>query len=412
MATPPPPGPQQPQGPYQPPQGQVPTPPGQYPPPAGPGQPYGAPGQPYAHPYQPWGQGYSPYHHPAPVNGLAIAALVLGILCFLPLVGLVLGIVALVQIGRRGERGKGMAVSGMVLSVIGALLMTVSLATGGARDFWEGFQEAARDNGSTFSVEKGECFDAPNGSLEGYAYDVDTVPCSGEHDAEVFANFDLPDGGWPGDDAVTEVADDKCYTLADSYAMDSWAMPLDVDVYYFTPTRQSWGLGDREITCMFGSTDEKGSLTGSLRKDGTTLDEHQVAYLKAAAVLNEAMESGPEEEYVEENLPGYKKWATRVSDALARQVGMLRGHEWPEGAEKPVAALVKDLELARKEWAKAAKASDEDTYYDHYDEGWDLTDPQKTVTARKALGLATTPPSYDVEDGAGDGGGDGSAQEV
>ena len=37
-------------------------------------------------------------------------------------IGLVLGILALVQIRKRGERGKGMAVAGIVLSTVGALL--------------------------------------------------------------------------------------------------------------------------------------------------------------------------------------------------------------------------------------------------------------------------------------------------
>lgn len=88
MEIPPPSGPQppqgqpqgQPQGPYQPP-GQPQGPYGAYP--GGPqGQGPGPGPGPYG--YQPWGQGYSPYNTPAPVNGLAIAALVLGILCFLP----------------------------------------------------------------------------------------------------------------------------------------------------------------------------------------------------------------------------------------------------------------------------------------------------------------------------------------
>ena len=103
MDIPPPPGPQQPPG-------------GQYPPP-GPYGPYGSYGSygPYgsygAHPgqgqapgpygYQPWGQGHPPFTPPLPpppVNGFAIAALVLGILCFLPLIGLILGFIALAQI--------------------------------------------------------------------------------------------------------------------------------------------------------------------------------------------------------------------------------------------------------------------------------------------------------------------------
>ncbi|MFF3816249.1 DUF4190 domain-containing protein [Streptomyces bluensis] len=415
MAIPPPPGPQQPQepqGPYPPPQGQTPPPPGQYPPPPGPGQSYGAPGQPYGYPHHPWGQGYSPYSRPAPVNGFAIAALVLGILCFLPLVGLVLGIVGLVQIKKKGERGKGMAVSGIVLSSIGAVLMTVSLATGGARAFWEGFEEAARENGSTFSVEKGECFNAPNGSLEGYAYGVDTVPCDGEHDAEVFANFEIPGADYPGDDELTETADEKCYDLADAYAMDSWALPEYVDVYYFTPTRQSWGAGDREVTCMFGTTDENTGLTGSLRKDDSVLTGDQHAYLLAEALYNDALDTAPAGEYVEDDLPGHKEWASRVAGALDEQATKLRAHGWSDDVEQPVADHADALERAREEWEKAAGAADADVFYEHYDKAYELVDGTTAVTARKALGLAVTPPSYGEEGGGGAGGGSESAKEV
>ncbi|MPY64260.1 DUF4190 domain-containing protein, partial [Streptomyces spongiae] len=398
MAIPPPPGPQQPQepqGPYLPPQGQ--TPPGPYAPPPGPGTPYAGPGQPYGYPYQPWGQGYSPYNQPAPVNGFAIAALVTGILCCLPFVGLVLGIVALAQIRRKGERGKGMAVSGIVLSSIGTLLMTVFLVTGGAAAFWDGFQEAARENGSTFSVEKGECFDAPNGSLEGYAYDVDTVPCSDEHDAEVIANFRMPEGDYPGDDELTDTADEKCYDLADSYAMDTWALPANADVYYFTPTRQSWGAGDREVTCMFGSTDEKTGLTGSLRKDDSMLTGDQLTYLQAEGMYNDALDTAPAEEYVEDDLPGHRKWADRVAKALDEQVAMLGEHQWGDDTEQQVADHADALKRAREQWEKAAEAADADVFYEHYDRAFEIVDGTTAITARKALGLATTPPSYGEE---------------
>ncbi|MCX4905708.1 DUF4190 domain-containing protein [Streptomyces sp. NBC_00878] len=418
MEIPPPPGPQQPQGQPQGPYGEGPygSYQGQGPyPPQGPYAPQGPGPGPYG--YQPWGQGqgqgYPPYNGngPAPVNGLAIAALVLGILCFLPLVGLVLGFFALGQIRKKGERGKGMAIAGMILSGIGAAILALALATGGAADFWEGFKEGAREaggNGATFSVDEGECFDAPGGSLEGMAYDVDTVSCEGEHDGEVFANFTMAGGGYPGDEAIAEAAD-KCYTLQYAYAMDSWAIPENVDIYYFTPTRDSWSLGDREISCLFGNVDEKGSLTGSLRQDGTTLDADQLAYLKAAQVLNEAMEAAPDEEYVEDDLPGHKEWATKVSGAITEQIGMLRGHDWPTEAKEPVAALVKDLDKARGEWAEAAKAADADAFYEHYGKALELTDAKKAVTTRKALGLASAPPeSYegDESDGGGEGGGD------
>ncbi|MEU5596349.1 DUF4190 domain-containing protein [Streptomyces sp. NPDC020298] len=382
MSIPPPPGSHQPDGQY--------PPPSPYPPyspyPQG---PYGGP------PYQPWTQGYSPYNRPAAVNGLAIAALVLGILCFLPGVGLVLGLVALAQIRKRGERGKGMAIAGSVLSGIGLALWTVALVTGGAAEFWKGFREGARD-GASISLKKGECFNAPGGSLEGVTYDVDEVPCDREHDGEVFASFQIGGGGsYPGDSSVTDRADDRCYGLQDGYAMDGWAVPGNVDVYYLTPTRDSWALGDREVTCVFGNTDEGAGLTGSLRNDETMLDADQVAYLKAAHVLNAAMDTAPDAEYVEDDLPGHKAWARRVAAALEKQAGMLRGHDWPAAAEKPVTGLAGDLDKARAEWAKAAKAADADGFYAHYDSGFKLIDPDRTVTARKALGLTTTPPSED-----------------
>ncbi|MET9384025.1 DUF4190 domain-containing protein [Streptomyces sp. NPDC002928] len=397
MSIPPPPGthdPQQPQGPYQAP---PPAPYGQY----GSYPPYGPP------PYQTWGQGYTPFNRPAPVNGVAIASLVLGILCFLPAVGLVLGVIALVQIKKRGERGKGMAIGGSVMSSIGLVLWVLLLATGGASDIWEGFKDGARDSAS-LSVSAGECFDTPGGSLEGYTYDVDEVPCEGEHDGEVFAVFDMSGGSdYPGDSHVTDVADDKCYSLQDSYAMDTWAVPENVDVYYFTPTEDSWSIGDREITCAFGNTDEDATLTGSLRNDRTTLDDDQLAFLEASRALDTTLAAEPEE-YAEEDLEVNTDWAGEVDDTLGEQAGALRGHTWPSAVEQPVAALVKDMEAARKEWAKAATADDPDTFYEHYDSGYEFIDGATTVTAREALGLATTPPSYDdYDDGSGDSTGSG-----
>ncbi|MFF7451912.1 MULTISPECIES: DUF4190 domain-containing protein [unclassified Streptomyces] len=374
MSIPPPPGPHQPQGPY---------PPGPYTPPG------------------PWGYGYGGYAQPVPVNGLAIAALVLGVLCFLPAVGLVLGLVALSQIRKRGERGKGMAVAGAVLSSVGLVLWTLSLTTGAAADFWDGFKDAAKGEGSAYSLKKGDCFDSGTGSLTGETYDVDEVPCAKAHHGEVFAVVKLPGGDFPGDSAIEDTADDRCYALQETYAMDAWAVPEDVDVYYLVPSEDSWSFGDREITCLFGNTDEDKSLTGSLRNDATTLDADQQAFLKASNALDTILFDEPED-YAEDDLRANTHWAAEVDTVLGEQAEALRARSWPAAAERPVAALVKDMEDAREEWAKAADAGDVDTYYEHYDAGYEFVDGKTTVTAREALGLATTVPSYDEE---GDGGG-------
>ncbi|GAA3975140.1 hypothetical protein GCM10022384_26810 [Streptomyces marokkonensis] len=59
--------------------------------------------------------------------------------------------------------------------------------------------------------------------------------------------------------------------------MDARALPAGVDVYYLTPTSQG-RRGDREITCLFGDTDERGTPTGSPCDDETALDAHQLGY--------------------------------------------------------------------------------------------------------------------------------------
>ncbi|MFJ8804768.1 DUF4190 domain-containing protein [Streptomyces sp. NPDC102490] len=372
--------------------------------------PPGPPGHYPQGPYAPqWGHPLTPYPRQAPVNGLAVAAFVLGVLCFVPAVGLVLGLVALARIRKRGERGKGFAVAGCVLSAVGLALWVLILSTGAAGDFRDGLRDAARGEGTPYSLETGQCFTTPGGSLQGVTYDVDRVPCAQEHDGEVFAAFDLPDGSYPGDAEITRAADDRCYALQDGYAMDRWALPTDVDVYYLTPTSGSWRTGDREITCLFGNTEERDGLTGSLRNDGARLDPDQHTYLLAEGYLNRAMDEVPEAEAVEGDFAGYRVWAGQVSEALRGEIAMLDGHDWPAGAERPVAELTEDLREAQLEWGRAAKAADVDAYFEHYGKGYDLVVADSTVTAREALGLATTPPDHE---GGGESGGDDPGVEV
>ncbi|MET9867849.1 DUF4190 domain-containing protein, partial [Streptomyces sp. NPDC006386] len=111
----------------------IPPPPGNQPP----QDPYGPPSANWTQGpqgYGPYGPTGRPYGTPVSVNALAVAALVLGVLCFLPAAGLVLGLIALRQIRRSGQSGRGMAIAGAVLSSVGIALWTAVLATGAASD--------------------------------------------------------------------------------------------------------------------------------------------------------------------------------------------------------------------------------------------------------------------------------------
>ena len=97
---------------------------------------YTQPGQPAGYPYPPQGasgQQYPPqgaYYYPAPVNqrwnALCIAGFALSFL-FAP-VGLILSIVALVQINKSHEKSKGMAIAGIVIGALGTIISIVIIA--------------------------------------------------------------------------------------------------------------------------------------------------------------------------------------------------------------------------------------------------------------------------------------------
>jgi hypothetical protein len=104
--------------PYSQPQPQEPPPP-QYQPPVPP--PYGPYPPPYGYPYVP----------PRPTNGLAIAAMICGIVGVCSPIGilaLIFGNIAKRQIRESGEQGDGMATAGVVLGWIGVAATIVWIA--------------------------------------------------------------------------------------------------------------------------------------------------------------------------------------------------------------------------------------------------------------------------------------------
>ena len=97
-------------------------------PPSYPPPPPGGYGYP---PPPPGGYGYQPLPPAAGTNGMAIASLVcslLGLLCGIgSILGLIFGFMALGQINKTGQGGRGMAMAGIV---IGAISLVLSIVVG------------------------------------------------------------------------------------------------------------------------------------------------------------------------------------------------------------------------------------------------------------------------------------------
>ncbi|MEV3989341.1 DUF4190 domain-containing protein [Streptomyces sp. NPDC049837] len=329
----------------------------------------------------------------ANVNGLAIAALVTGIVCLLPPLGMILGGIALGRIRKRGERGKGLAITGMILSLVSTLLVVAGLTTGTFRDVYDGMRDAADEvsrTRSTFDLRKGQCFNSPGGAIEAEAANVTIVDCAKPHDGEITGTFKITEfDKWPGDKPIEPVAEKRCDVLNTAYALDTWAVPDTAWMYYYQPSKESWAIGDRSVTCAFAA--EKGKLTGSVRSDETTLDAHQLAYLKPVNRIDAALLEEPEAD-VEEDQEANVAWARKVSSTLSGTIAELKAHQWPAAADEPVADLVKELESARKHWAKMAAATGPDTFWEHYDPAYDGLPADMGAKARGALKLDVTPP--------------------
>lgn len=218
-------------------------------------------------------------------NGISILAIILGFV--FPIGGIIAGAVALAQIKRTGEKGRGLAITGIVagavisvltiLAVIGLLIFsfTVGSKASSADPFdvptfpqdggvTVGPSEAAPGDEDTFTLPVGVCLDdVPSGFISS----SNIVECATAHTYEVFSSFLLPEGAFPGDDAIASAAQQGCDAAFPAFV----GIPYDqsaLNYQYVAPTEGTWADGDREISCLLydpAVQETTGSLAGSAR---------------------------------------------------------------------------------------------------------------------------------------------------
>lgn len=220
-----------------------------------------APGQP------PYGTppAYPPYGTPlkAPgTNGFAIAALVLGLLGGI-LLSVIFSIVALRQIRRTGQGGKGLAIAGLVLSGLWAIGVAAVIAVAVTTSAQRGTSGAITQPGrlSVADIRVGDCLvDWQTGTATSFT----VTACTNPHQGEVYFETTLAerDGAYPGDEAIDEQAETLCNAAVDS-ALDVDRAPEDADIVYLRPLARGWAAGDRKVSCLVRTSS---AVTESLRK--------------------------------------------------------------------------------------------------------------------------------------------------
>lgn len=126
------------------------------------------------------------------------------------------------------------------------------------RDAETGEVLSAVENGDVFALQVGDCFDYPDAEE---VMSLPIVPCSEPHDAEAFHAFDLPEGEYPGQEAVNAAVETCIGSPWTAHIGLAYQDSL-LELAPLSPTAESWAQGDREVLCAV--TDPAGQVTGSL----------------------------------------------------------------------------------------------------------------------------------------------------
>jgi hypothetical protein len=174
-----------------------------------------------------------------------------------------------VRIRDRPQRGKGLAVTGLVLSgvwilaVVAGLVAAVVLQPNGQphRSASTG-HITAKGTMNIWSLRAGDCFQNPNAdqTLLGVTY-VTAGPCTRPHNAQIFAEFSPTGSSFPGNTALDKQASLGCQARI-AGNVDKSKITDAMSLNYLVPQEQSWADGHRTITCFI--FDPTSGLTSSL----------------------------------------------------------------------------------------------------------------------------------------------------
>jgi Domain of unknown function (DUF4190)/Septum formation len=238
---------------------------------SGPGMPYAAAGQPPADstgaPFAPFGlppagRPGTPYTSAGPspasgkTSGWAISSFILGLLGVFFL-GAIFGIVALRRINRLGQRGRGLAIAGLVLSAVWLVVIVVAIGLSNLGNATRSPATGAITHGgslSVFSLAVGDCFNNPPGATS--LTSVTAIPCSSAHNAQIYAKFNISGSmvSYPGDTALTRDATNGCNARIS--ILDKSKITNSMTIRFLFPQADSWIAGQRTVTCMVANSAE------------------------------------------------------------------------------------------------------------------------------------------------------------
>jgi Septum formation len=93
----------------------------------------------------------------------------------------------------------------------------------------------------------GDCFDLKDPSADTIG-DVTALPCSADHEFELFYSGSMPEGAFPGDPGFKTYVQSNCFPAFAAYVGTAYD-DSELDVYWLQPTDDGWRDGDRSVQC-------------------------------------------------------------------------------------------------------------------------------------------------------------------
>jgi hypothetical protein len=313
----------------------------------------------------------------------------LGFACFLWVLGIIFGIIALRQIRERNQKGKGMAVTGIVAGAVWPILLAVLLVVGVAASIHDEQKSnptffAPSHHVDAFSLYPGDCFNRDS-SAAGPKSAVTVVPCSVFHDGEVYARDSISGNDtYPGSAQVIKQAKKGCSLAISSYLQDPDALPSDVTMHLFYPDEMVWRTASyHQAICFFAGHDQR---SDSLRDENEAISPAQLVYLKAVKNLTAALASVPDGQPAD-HPQDFRNWATQVVNASSDEVDTLHSRTWDGSAAPAVANLASEVTKGAAHWQAAADSTDTAVLVAEIHQGLAYPGNDATDQVRSALGL-------------------------
>lgn len=227
------------------------------------GQPTGGgpmAGAPWPPPGYSWG--YTRPAGPGRTNSFAVASFIISFFGFTVVgivVSVVFGILALLRIRDRPQRGRGFAIAGLVISCVWfsffVLVIVLGVVSSPQQSESSGnFAGSDRGSVNVFHLQPGQCFHNPSAGRTVFGVtQVSVVPCTEPHDAQVFAVFRARGTAFPGETVLRRQAAAGCRSrLAGN--VDKSKLRRGMDLRFLFPAEASWGKGQRNISCFILNT--------------------------------------------------------------------------------------------------------------------------------------------------------------